>query len=359
MKNWVKYKISIKNLVIIFIIVMAGLVLAEISKVKIPTSYYQTQLEAARTMMDSLLVIREEREKRGIPIDTKIDPNKTGIIGEEYTPLTTTLGNLEAKRTSANPDFAALMVKYFQQAGLEEGDIVAIGASGSFPGLIIATLSACKAMNITPLIIYSIGASEYGATIPAFTFIDMLKILNEKEILPYKLLAVSMGGNNDQAEAMFYPDAKELIMDIAQSADTIFINVTNLAENIQKRMELYQEAAANKAISLFVNIGGASPNYGNTPASITYPNGLVINGPEIPDHPERGLIFEFQALEIPVIHLLNIRDLALKNGIPIDPVPLPEIGRSEVFFEYRYQKWIIIFTIFIALAYLIFLKRIK
>ena len=88
MKNWVKYKISIKNLVIIFIIVMAGLVLAEISKVKIPTSYYQTQLEAARTMMDSLLVIREEREKRGIPIDTKIDPNKTGIIGEEYTPLT-------------------------------------------------------------------------------------------------------------------------------------------------------------------------------------------------------------------------------------------------------------------------------
>jgi poly-gamma-glutamate system protein len=348
-----------KNLIILFIIVMAGLVLTEISKVKIPTSFYQTQLEAAQIMKDSLQAIREEREKRGILIDTKIDPNKTGIIGEEYTSLTTTLGNLEAKRTSANPDFAALMVKFFQQAGLQEGDIIAIGASGSFPGLIIATLSAGKAMNITPLIIYSIGASEYGATIPTFTFIDMLKILNEKEILPYKLLAVSMGGNNDQAEAMFFSDSKEIIMDIAQSADTTFLNIANLTENIQKRMELYQEAAANNAISLFVNIGGASPNYGNTNASITYPNGLVINGPEIPDHPERGLIFEFQALEIPVIHLLNIRDLALKNGIPIDPVPLPEIGRSEVFFEYRYQKWIIIFTIFIALAYLIFLKRKK
>lgn len=359
MKNWIRYNISMKNLIILFIIVMAGLVLTEISKVKIPTSFYQTQLEAAQIMKDSLQAIREEREKRGILIDTKIDPNKTGIIGEEYTSLTTTLGNLEAKRTSANPDFAALMVKFFQQAGLQEGDIIAIGASGSFPGLIIATLSAGKAMNITPLIIYSIGASEYGATIPTFTFIDMLKILNEKEILPYKLLAVSMGGNNDQAEAMFFSDSKEIIMDIAQSADTTFLNIANLTENIQKRMELYQEAAANNAISLFVNIGGASPNYGNTNASITYPNGLVINGPEIPDHPERGLIFEFQALEIPVIHLLNIRDLALKNGIPIDPVPLPEIGRSEVFFEYRYQKWIIIFTIFIALAYLIFLKRKK
>ncbi|KUK85959.1 MAG: Uncharacterized protein XE03_1800 [candidate division TA06 bacterium 34_109] len=359
MKNWVRYNISIKNLIILFIIVMAGLVLTEISKVKIPTSFYQTQLEAAQIMKDSLQAIREEIEKRGILIDTKIDPNKTGIIGEEYTSLTTTLGNLEAKRTSANPDFAALMVKFFQQAGLQEGDIIAIGASGSFPGLIIATLSAGKAMNITPLIIYSIGASEYGATIPTFTFIDMLKILNEKEILPYKLLAVSIGGNNDQAEAMFFSDSKEIIMDIAQSSDTTFLNIANLTENIQKRMELYQEAAANNAISLFVNIGGASPNYGNTNASITYPNGLVINGPEIPDHPEHGLIFEFQALEIPVIHLLNIRDLALKNGIPIDPVPLPEIGQSEVFFEYRYQKWIIIFTIFIALAYLIFLKRKK
>ena len=90
---------------------------------------------------------------------------------------------ISARRFWSNPDFAALMVKFFQQAGLQEGDIVAIGASGSFPGLIIATLSACKAMNITPLIIYSIGASEYGATIPTFTFIDMLKILNEREFL--------------------------------------------------------------------------------------------------------------------------------------------------------------------------------
>ncbi|HKK83341.1 MAG TPA: poly-gamma-glutamate system protein, partial [Atribacterota bacterium] len=302
---------------------------------------------------------REERTAKSIPIDEQNDPNKTGIIGEEFTKLTTTLGNLSAKRTSANPDFAALMVKYFKQAGLKSGDVIAVGSSGSFPGLIVATLSACKAMEITPLLIYSIGASEYGATISEFTFIDMLEKLNIKKIIPYHLLAVSMGGNNDQAEAMLYPDSKKLIRNIARKSDAIFIDTDNMTINIQKRMELYKNASGDKSIKLFVNIGGASANYGNTTASITYPNGLVVSGPEIPDHPERGLIFEYQALGLPVIHLLNIRDLALKNGIPIDPIPLPEEGQSEVYFESKYQKWIIVITFIIGIMYLVLVGNIN
>jgi len=124
-------------------------------------------------------------------------------------------------------------------------------------------------------------------------------------------------------------------------------------------MELYKNAAESKSINLFVNIGGASANYGNTTASITYPNGLIMNGPKIPDNPERGLIFEYQSLNIPVVHLLNIRDLALKNGIPVDPIPLPEIGKSQVFFELRYQKWIIVITIIIGIMVLILTRNIN
>jgi hypothetical protein len=78
-----------------------------------------------------------------------------------------------------------------------------------------------------------------------------------------------------------------------------------------------------------------------------------MNGPKIPDNPERGLIFEYQSLNIPVVHLLNIRDLALKNGIPVDPTPLPEIGQSQVFFELRYQKWIIVITVMIGIIHLV------
>ncbi len=187
----------------------------------------------------------------------------------------------------------------------------------------------------------------------------MLEVLNINNIIPYQLLAVSMGGNNDQAEAMLFPDSQKVIRDIAKSSDVSFIDTDNLVDNINKRKELYEASAGSKPISMFVNIGGASANYGNTTASITYPNGLIMNGPKIPDNPERGLIFEYQSLNIPVVHLLNIRDLALKNGIPIDPIPLPEEGQSEVYFESKYQKWIIVITIIIGIMYLVLARNIN
>src|SRR5690606_3582001 len=104
------------------------------------------------------------------------------------------------------------------------------------------------------------------------------------------------------------------------------------------RLKIYREEAEGNVIELFVNIGGASANFGDSLASITFPNGLVQGGLEIPALAERGLIFEFLAAGIPVVHLLNIRDLAIKNRLPLDPIPLPEIGQSEIYFEHKYQK---------------------
>jgi poly-gamma-glutamate system protein len=327
-------------------------ILIEQTKFIQPTSYYTEQIQAAQLMKSSLEAIKKERLKRTISLDVGLDPNQTGIIGKEYTQLTTTLGNLEAKRTSTNPAFAALLVKYFKEANLKKGDVIAIGASGSFPALILAALSAARVLELEPLLIYSVGSSEYGANIPEFTFTQMLNSLNEKNIIPYKLLAISMGGDLDQAEGMFYPDSQDTIKKIVQDSGTLVIDADSIEENILQRMQLYKKSAKEQLIKAFVNIGGATPNYGNTNASITYPNGLVISGPEIPDHPERGLIFEYQNLGIPIIHLLNIRDLAVKNGLPIDPTPLPEIGEGGVYWRTAYNKYIIILVIAIEFFYL-------
>jgi poly-gamma-glutamate system protein len=43
----------------------------------------------------------------------------------------------------------------------------------------------------------------------------------------------------------------------------------------------------------------------------------------MPAGPTRGLLFEFAARGVPVIHLLHVRGLAKDNGLPYDPVPLP------------------------------------
>ena len=359
MNNWIKGKLSLIYLFWAVVILLAGLLLIEQTKITAKTPYYDEQIQAAELMKSSLEAIKEERLKRAIPLDVGLDPNQTGIIGEEYTELTTTLGNLEAKRTSSNPAFAALLVKYFKEANLKKGDVIAIGASGSFPTLIVATLSATRVLELEPLLIYSIGSSEYGANIPEFTFVEMLNILNKKNILPYSLLAISMGGYLDQAKGMFFPDSREIIEKIAKESGALFINTENIEENIKQRMQLYKKTAGERPIKAFVNIGGATPNYGNTNASITYPNGLVIDGPKIPDHPERGLIFEYQNLGVPIIHLINIRDLAIKNGLPIDPVPSPQIGEGGVYRQIVYSKPIIILVIVIEFLYLFWALKIR
>ena len=359
MNNWIKGKLSLIYLFWAVVILLAGLLLIEQTKITAKTPYYDEQIQAAELMKSSLEAIKEERLKRAIPLDVGLDPNQTGIIGEEYTELTTTLGNLEAKRTSSNPAFAALLVKYFKEANLKKGDVIAIGASGSFPTLIVAALSATRVLELEPLLVYSIGSSEYGANIPEFTFVEMLNILNKKNILPYSLLAISMGGYLDQAQGMFYPDSREIIEKIAKESDALFINTENIEENIKQRMQLYKKTAGERPIKAFVNIGGATPNYGNTNASITYPNGLVIDGPKIPDHPERGLIFEYQNLGVPIIHLINIRDLAIKNGLPIDPVPSPQIGEGGVYRQIVYSKPIIILVIVIEFLYLFWALKIR
>ena len=359
MNSWIKGKLPLIYLFWALIILLVGLLIIAQTKFTAKTPYYNEQIQAAQLMKTCLETIKEERLKRNIPLDIGLDPNQTGIIGKEYTELTTTLGNLEAKRTSTNPAFAALLVKYFKEANLKKGDVIAIGASGSFPTLIVATLSAAKVLELEPLLIYSVGSSEYGANIPEFTFVQMLDSLNEKNVLPYKLLAISMGGYLDQAEGMFYPDSQKTIKKIVQSSGSLVIDADSMKENILQRMQLYRAASNGKPIKAFINIGGATPNYGNTNASITYPNGLVIDGPKIPDHPERGLIFEYQNLGIPIIHLLNIRGLAVKNGLPIDPTPLPEIGEGGVYWRIAYNKYIIILVIGIEFFYLFWVLKIR
>jgi len=359
MKNWIKPFIPMKYIIIAFLIIIVGMFFVETTKKTVNRPYYQIQAEAARIMLQSANSLQKEKTLKNIPTSNELDPNQTGLIGMEFTPLTTTLGNLTAKRTSTNPDFAALMVKFMKEARLTSGDYIAIGASGSFPALIVATLSACKAMEINPLIIYSIGSSEYGANIPDFTIIEMLDILNKENILPYKLLAVSMGGENDQAESMLYPESKELINSIARESGVFFINTNNLEKNIQQRIDLYQEGAGEKPIKLFVNIGGNVANYGTTSSSIAFPNGLVFQYSEIPDHPTRGLIFEFQSKGIPVINLLNIVDLAVKNHLAIDPIPLPFIGKSYLYKEVQYSKWLIILIFISEIFYLYWISFYK
>ena len=282
-------------------------------------------VEAAALMARALSSIKALRLEKGIPLDAGLDPNGTGIVGDEFSPLTTSLGDAPAKRTAANPAFAGVVAGYYQRAGLVPGDVVAIGGSGSFPAFVLASLCAARALDLKPVLIYSVGSSMYGANIPGFTFVEMLARLRAEGLLPYSIAAIAPGGEHDTGRGVLFDEEGTTLIDEARRSGLPLVEGATLAERVRRRLDIYERAAAGRPVRCFVNVGGATANYGDTEASLLVPNGLVLKLASLPESPSRGLLFEFAARGVPVVHLLYVKGLARENGLPFDPVPFPPL----------------------------------
>jgi len=285
--------------------------------------------QASRIMIRALEKIRECRESRGILLDPVSDVNRTGLVGVEHSCITTSLGHLPAKRTSTSPEFAALVVFLLHKAGVESGDAVAVGASGSFPALIVAVLSAARAMGVHPLLLPSLGASQWGANHPRFHWLVIQECLRENGVFPLLPVAVSMGGENDRGEDM-EEGGRILLLRAMEESRLPVIQENVLSANVQERMFHYLRAAGSRNIKAFVNIGGSWANLGTDPLVLHLRPGLVRVS-RIPPRERRGVVYEMASRGIPVIHLLHVRGLVRRHGLAWDPVPLPRPGESVLF----------------------------
>jgi poly-gamma-glutamate system protein len=318
---------------------------------EVPTT--RDMVDAARLMDRAITVATEHRERSGNPVDVSLDPNRTGLIGPQYSPLFTTVGHLEAKRTTVAPDMAGLIVHLLHEAGVEAGDRVAIGASGSFPALMIASLSAAEAMGARPAIIFSLGASSHGATDVDFHLLDIYQLLQREVGFTVAAEAVSLGGGDDIGEE-FDAELRERLIKQIEASGIRFVHEPDLRRNVAERMDFYArrsadltagdaasestggraepEAGAGRAddIAAFINVGGSDANLGTSPLILELKPGLNT-GVSLPPERQRGVVFEMASRGIPVIHLLNIRGLTSRYGLPWDPVPLPEPGGVSLF----------------------------
>lgn len=293
--------------------------------------------EASRLMAAAGAAIKDCRESRGVPVDRETDSNGTGLIGLETSPITTSAGRLEAKRTTANPNFAALVVSLFHEAGARRGDAVAVGASSSFPALIVATLSAAEVMGLEPLVISSLGASEWGANIPGFNWTDMEDCLRAAGVLDIRPIARAVGGDEDVGRDMS-PEGRALLESRIRESGVPFLEESSLERNVASRMELYGEAAGTRPIKAFVNIGGSWANIGTNSEALKLRPGLT-GDVFVPPPAERGVLQSMAAEKIPVIHLLNIKGLCERYGLPWDPRPLPRPGDGPLFRRAVVGSW--------------------
>jgi len=314
---------------------------------------------AARLMAWAEETLRDCRAEKGVPLDEAADPNRTALIGLESSPVTTSLGSLAAKRTAANPDFAGLVVLLLDEAGVRPGDAVAVGASSSFPSLVIATLAAARALGVEPLVISSLGASEWGANIPAFTWLDMEACLRRAGVLEVRPIALAVGGDEDVGRDMS-PAGRELLRTRIRESGLPFIEEPGLAANVRERLRRFEEAAAGRRIGAFVNVGGSWANIGTNAEVLKLRPGLV-DDVFVPGPAERGVLQEMAARRVPVIHLLNVKGLCERYGLPWDPRPLPTPGAGALYrrpaLRGRVVTWLSAAYILLMAAFLVSRKR--
>lgn len=349
------YKFRAKSnrvLTVLSVLSLLAFIAVENSKVEVKEDWYDQKLEAAQLSQKAADYLKDFRLENGVFIDVINDPNQTALVGQEYTLVTTDRGYIEAKLSTTNPNFAAIIIQLLKDAGLKKGDNVAAAFTGSFPGLNIAVIAALQTLDLNPIVITSVGASNFGANDPYFTWLDMEDKLYNSGIFEQKSVAASIGGGNDVGRGLS-PQGRELIIDAINRNNIDFIDEKHIDNSIAKRLEIYDKEAKGSPIKAFINVGGGIASLGNTINGKLIPPGLTEFLP-MRNFPVRGVMIQMGQEEIPIIHLLNINKLLDEYGLPQSPEPLPEPGEGGIFVQKKYNVVITaIATLFLVVVILL------
>lgn len=290
---------------------------------------FNVKIEAATLHGQMMNEIKEYKNELGIPL-VEEDIHKTGMIGEPYTEITTTHGAIEAKRTTANPDMAAVVVQMLEEAGMKEGSRVAIGFSGSFPAMNLAVLSACETMNLDYSYIASVGASTYGANQPDCTFPDMVLRLYHEGYIERLPEYFTFGGRADCGYDM-NPELRDGIYQRLIKSEVEVVEPASFPENIEQRRAAYE---AEGMPECFVAVGGNYTNSG--PGDKDIPYGVIKPGKIRTVDENSGLIQVYNSQDLPIINILNIKKLVTDYGLAFDPESLKNPGESAIYKETAY-----------------------
>ncbi len=297
-------------------------------------SHFSLKMEAATRTRMALEAIKEERLGLGEPIDVVNDPNETGLIGQEFSPITSSRGSHEQKLRALDPNLAGVFVHLLKSARVGEGDNVAVAFTGACPLLNAAVIIAIETVGATPVPITSVGSSMWGANNPDLTWLDMETILEERGIIAHRSVAASRGGGDDRGRGLS-PEGRRLIDEAAARNGVPLIDEDTLDESITRRMRIY-EKAAGRDYKAYVNIGGGLGSLGSTQVGRLIRPGLSRNLAE-KNFPRRGTLVRMAQRGMPVIHVPRADELIVRYDLSPDPVPLPEAGTGGTFYRDRYN----------------------
>ncbi len=258
--------------------------------------------------------LSEWRERTGTAVGRETDPWGCGLIGVEWSGITTSLGDLEAKRTACNPAWAVWFTRQFRELGLAAGDPIAIYASGSFPGLLLNAIAASEAFGLDPLLAVSLGASTWGANQPEAPWPLLAAELRRGGYIRKRADFYTLGGEAELGQGMA-PEAADLLLREAQDAGVGLLTAPDLAGMIARKTELLREHEP----LLVISIGGSQANLGDDEEVLRLSPGRVPAAEA--GSAGNGVIGFAMRNDIPVFHMLNLGSLSGQAGIPYDAAP--------------------------------------
>ena len=355
---------------------IVGLIAVEVFPSEEQQPYFAEKMLAARKAQDAFDAIAEASERKGLDLRLKTDPAGSRIIGQVLSPITSGSGSLVSKQTSVNPNFAAVMVEWLRELRLKPGDVVAIGVSGSFPAMNVAVYAAVHELGLEPIIISSTAASQWGANEPTFTWLDMEAALRKAGVFPYKSVAASLGGVGDEAIGLSTRGRRMLERAIERNevpplaeADELEVEEgpsdepepnelpgRSLAlvdeDLVRERMDVYYEAAGDRAIKAYVNVGGGTVSVGTKVGKKKFQPGVNTRLPRGIEDAPPSVLGAFLETGVPGIHITQVIDLAERYGLEIAPRATPDVGTGDIFQKRQPNRWlasIVLAVILIAL----------
>ncbi|MBI5059171.1 poly-gamma-glutamate system protein [candidate division KSB1 bacterium] len=348
---------SIWTLVMLAAVCIALYSWCEASKIQKKSRYYGEKLAAAKLVERALNAYQQAAAGDSVVITEAYekDPRLAAVIGQQFTSITTDFGVFESKLMGTNPNFAGIVVELLKEAGLHTGDVVAIGFTGSHPGVNTAVLCACEVLGLKALTISSVGSSWWGANAPDYTWPDMERTLISSGLVHSHPLAASYGGSDDIAAGLS-PMGQELLRSAIQRNQLPLIRESTVSASVSRRVTAYSQAAAGSPIKAYVNVGGGVASLGHAENMRLIPNGLSRKLP-LKNYPARGVIHQLNAQGIPVINFHDIELMGRAYGLGSPRVPLPEAGSGDVFEAKAYDVRVAAVAAAIAVLILIVLVK--
>lgn len=335
-----RHKVTFTEIVILGVLGAVSIYFSTLTLRSRPTKSADIKIAASEKTALAFAAIRDYRHSHGLDIDTLDDPQESGLIGVDKSLITTDIGDLESKLTSVNPNWSAMVIDNLIKAHVNPGDAVAVGMTGSFPGLNIAVLIALEAYGAKPLWIASQGSSNWGANLPGLTWLDMERILREKDLLKGKALASTLGGANNAGGGLTH-EGRDILRNAISANGVPLIEILPLSASVEKQLQTYAAAAGGRPIRLYINVGGGLGSLGTSRVAAVLKPGM--NEPrtylEIKDEPVQGNVAHFLEKGVPVLNMLNIVPLARTAGLPIAPGAMPDPGVGPQFSKPGYSVW--------------------